>query len=86
MKTLDTFLILYLMAFTVSCSTVTVKYDYDTKADYYDKFEEAGFVLEKAAEKTGWCNWIVIMATKPAGLPDGAPQSGLPDGAPQACG
>lgn len=34
MKTLNAFLILCLMVFTVSCSTVTVKYDYDTKADF----------------------------------------------------
>ena len=49
---------------------------FSAEADYYGKFEEAGFVLEKVTEKTGWCNWIVVTATKPAGLPDGAPQAG----------
>lgn len=34
MKTLNTFLILCFVAFTVNCSSITVQYDYDTKADF----------------------------------------------------
>ncbi|MHC4104195.1 MAG: DUF4136 domain-containing protein [Planctomycetota bacterium] len=53
MKTLNTFLILSLTAFAISCSSITVQYDYDTKSDFaslhaYDWLP----VLEKAGIDT----------------------------------
>ena len=36
MKAFDTFLMSCVLVYTISCSTVTVNYDYDTKTDFAD--------------------------------------------------